>query len=369
LELLPLRGEGAAFTDVQGRGWGNASSTTPTELVDLISSIGAVGQLQPVLVEELTGGTRRLVSGERRVRAMRWGAIHHPDNGHFANVAAVVVDGPLSDEERRSWQLIENLARADLQPGELAAALLYERCAVLVARLVANDVAVPADVAALDDPVTRFEALDKVRRQAGLHSVGAPWPEVIRRIGIQLSEARARKLVAAFRSMPTEISAEMDAATVSLHSRAQWLKLRRGHADAAAEIWAALRDNDETDLLTGAVTEALDHPAAPVAAIVDTARTQREAANEARADTARRTRHPHPQPGPGLGVGCAAGDDRTEIDPDVVADVRRGLGRLLEALRAGAELSRYDTGSLRLHLAELDALLTPDPTATEGAAA
>jgi len=76
-ELLPLRGDGAAFTDVQGRGWGSDPTTSPAELADLISSIGAVGQLQPILVEELPdAGGRRVVSGERRLLALRWGSIN-----------------------------------------------------------------------------------------------------------------------------------------------------------------------------------------------------------------------------------------------------------------------------------------------------
>ncbi len=50
-ELLPLRGAGAVFTQVQARGPGE--STAPAELADLISSIREIGLLQPVLVEEL----------------------------------------------------------------------------------------------------------------------------------------------------------------------------------------------------------------------------------------------------------------------------------------------------------------------------
>ncbi len=207
-ELLPLRGDGAAFTDVQGRGWGGDPTTSPAELADLISSIGAVGQLQPILVEELpNAGGRRVVSGERRLLALRWGSINQADNPHFDNVAAVLVDGPLTEEERRCWQLVENLARAELKPGELAAALMYERCAVLASRLVDVGVDVPPSVMAHDDPIQRFSALDRVRREAGQHSLGAPWREVIQRIRIQLSEHNAQKLVRAFRALPGDLSA------------------------------------------------------------------------------------------------------------------------------------------------------------------
>ena len=350
-ELLPLRGEGAAFTDTQGRGWGSDATTSPTELADLISSIAMVGQLQPVLVEELDDGSRRIVSGERRLRAMRWGSIHHPDNDHFESIASVIVDGPLSDEERRSWQLIENLARADLQPGELAAALLYERCAMLTSRLLANATTVPTDIATLDDPIARFEALDKLRRDAELHSIGAPWSEVIARIGIQLSEDRAKKLVAAFRSIPAELSSEMDAAEVTLHSRMEFLKLHRGRAEAAEEIWEALRARDDTkQLLTRAVTEAMEHPEADTDEVVDAAEAFREAANAARGRGSEPTGGSEPTtPKPD--------DLATEIDPGSVAECRSAISALLDQLRAGAMLSRYDYGSLRLQLNELDQLL------------
>ncbi|MDH3368272.1 MAG: ParB/RepB/Spo0J family partition protein [Gemmatimonadota bacterium] len=352
-ELLPLRGEGAAFTDVQGRGWGSDAATSPTELEDLISSIAAVGQLQPVLVEETDGGDRKLVSGERRLRAMRWGSMHHPDNAHFASIAAVIVDGPLSEEERRSWQLIENLARVDLQPGELAAALVYERCAVLTSRLLASGVAVPRAVATLDDPLARFDALDKMRRNAELHSVGAPWREVIQRIGIQLSQDKAKKLVQAFRAMPPELSSEMDAAEVSLHSRMEFLKLHRGRSEAATEIWAALQERDEAQLLTRAVTEAVDHPTASAGELVDAAEAFHEASNAARAASLRS--------GGGEPATPSQADRglATEISSETAAACRTAIGSLLDQLRAGAALSRYDQGSLRLLIAELASYLNP----------
>jgi hypothetical protein len=51
-----------------------------------------------------------------------WGAVHLLSN--FAALAAFVRSGPMTEEERRRLQLTENLAREDLRPGELAAALL-----------------------------------------------------------------------------------------------------------------------------------------------------------------------------------------------------------------------------------------------------
>jgi ParB family chromosome partitioning protein len=196
-----------------------------------------------VLVEELPDGERRVVAGERRLRAARWGATNHPDNPHFSTIPVVVCPGPLSDEERRTWQLVENLAREDLQPGELAAALMYERSAVLVAKLLTAGVAIPAATAALEDPVARFRALDRLRVDAGLHHLGAPWSEVLRRLGIQMREEKARQMVRAFATLPEELSAQMDAAKVALATRLEYLRLERGgRADAAAQVWAAIAE-------------------------------------------------------------------------------------------------------------------------------
>jgi ParB family chromosome partitioning protein len=341
-ECLPLTGPGAAFTDVQGRGPGPA--TAPANLVELISSIASVGVLQPVLVEELPDGERRVVAGERRLRAARWGATNHPDNPHFASLPAVVCPGPLSDEERRVWQLVENLAREDLQPGELAAALMYERSAVLVAKLLTAGVAVPAGVAALEDPVARFRALDRLRVEAGQHHLGAPWGEVLRRLGIQMREEKARQLVRAFATLPEELSDQMDAAKVALATRLEYLRLERGRSEAAAELWAAVAERQRPELLGSAVREKLDHPELGPEEALDRAAERREEADRARA----RAQGVHD---------TEEASGRETVASEVVAEALATLRRLLASLRAGAALSRYDAGSLRLFTAELAAVL------------
>lgn len=350
LELLPLRGPHAAFTDVQGRGWGANPTTSPAELADLISSIATCGLLQPVLVEQLPDGARRVVSGHRRLLAMRWGANHLAGNPHFDALPANVVDGPLTDEEIRVWQLIENLARTDLQPGELAAALLYERCAALAGELARHGVAVNDDIRRIDDPVQRWEALDRVRRDRGLHNIGASWPTVIRRLGLQMSPDKAKKLVAAFRALPAEVSADMDAHDVALTSRMEWLRLRRGRQDAADQIWAAVKTRQRPDLLTRACTEAAAHPAASATDAVELAE-----AVHTRADAARAAAH----------TPTHDTDATATVDSQLVADARNALQRLLVRLRAGARLDRYDAGSLRLALDELAAAVDRATTAAD----
>jgi len=345
-ELLPLSGPGTPFTEAQGRGPGE--STAPANLVELISSIASVGVLQPILVEELAEGVR-LVSGERRLRAAIWGARHHPENAHFTHIPAVVCPGPLSEEERRCWQLVENLAREDLRPGELAAALLFERAAVLMTKLLAAGVPVGADVAYLDDPVERFRALDHLRVKAGCHHVGAPWEEVLRRLGLQLREDKAKTLVRAFASLPTELSAEMDAADIALATRLAFLKLNRGRAQAAAELWEAVKARGRPELLGAAVREQTTHPDLDPAGALDAAEALHEAADEARARAGRRR------------FGSQSEDpDADDIEPPARALVEAaltGLKELVEALRSGRRLSRYDAGSLELVAGELMELL------------
>jgi len=343
-ELLPLRGPDAAFTDVQGRGWGSGPTTSPKELEDLISSIATSGLLQPVLVEELPDdGGRRIVSGHRRLLAMRWGSVHVPDNPHFDQLPAVVVDGPLTDEEQRVWQLIENLARTDLRPGELAAALLYERCAVLATKLDEHGVAIPEHCLALDDPAARFAALDRVRVGADLHGIGAPWEEVIRRLGLQLSAAKAKKLVMAFRALPAELSSDMDKHAVTLASRLEFLKLHRGRQEAAEDIWAAVRQRERPQLLTRAVLEAENHPQATADELVDVAEAVHEAANQARGASM---------------TPDGGGRETNQWVPGPLVDAARlAVDRLLAELRQGGVLHVYDSGSLRLKLRELDARL------------
>ncbi|MGH9165637.1 MAG: ParB/RepB/Spo0J family partition protein [Acidimicrobiales bacterium] len=329
---------------MQGRGPGE--SMAPASLVELISSIATVGVLQPILVEELPDAGVRLVSGERRLRAVLWGASHHPENSHFTQIPAVVCPGPLSEEERRCWQLVENLAREDLKPAELAAALLFERAAVLTTRLLAAGVPVPAPVAYLDDPVERFRALDRLRTEAGCHHLGAPWGEVLRRLGLQLREEKAKALVRAFSALPQDLSAEMDAAEIALATRLAYLKLNQGRAQAAAELWEAIKARGRPDLLAAAIREQTDHPDIDPEAAVDAAEALHESADEARA-LAGRQRY-------------ATEDEPPSVQPvsrQLVDAALRGLKDLLEAMRAGTCVSRYDTGSLELFAIELLELL------------
>lgn len=397
-ELLPMRG--SVYTDVQGRGPG--PSTSPEGLADLITSISAVGVLHPVLVEELPGPEgrvqRRLVIGERRYRACRWGAVNQPDNPRFEKLPAVICPGPISDEDRRTWQLVENLAREDLQPGELANALLLERSAILRTQLDNAGIEVSEDIQRLEDPVARFEALEKLRGSDA--NLAAPWNLVLRRLGLQITSRRAREVVAAFRTLPRELSADMDQHQVALAARTNLARLSRGRREAASELWQAVKRLGRTDLLSAATRAQATNPEMPAEIAVSTAVTAHEQANAERAATLSRSTAPgeesgsedfaesadgvvqesavsdsaeaaspsgHAGPtGPqasSLGLAASDGEqsqpadewDETPepVDPPVLAAALEGLRGLNAQLAEGRSLHRFDAGSLRMLLTDL----------------
>jgi len=343
-ETYSLTGETTIFTEVQGRGWGNQSSMSTAGIEDLISSIGSVGLLQPILLEELPDSRLNLVAGERRLRALRWGSVNQPENPHFGSAAAIVVTGPLSVNDKRRWQLIENLAREDLKEGELAAALLYERASRLAEKLTAHgiDANGPLD---LDDPIDQWNALNKLRLANELHSLGVGWDEVISHLGISLSENRAIKTVAAFRSLPPELCSEMDANDVALASRRAFVALARsGRKEAAEGIWEALRERGQTHLLTRSCMEATNHPDADVDEIVELA-AQVHATQPAAI--------------------TAAGEEVQAEPPacdELAESTIEALENVLTQLRAGATVNGYRSGTLVLHCREVLGLLT-DPAA------
>lgn len=417
LETLPVTGPGAVFTEIQGRGPGE--STRPAALADLISSISGAGVLQPILVEETIhddGAHRRLVLGERRLRACRWGAAEDPANPHFAGIPAVICPGPLSDEDVRSWQLIENLAREPLQPGELAEALLLERCAMLITRLLGAGIAVPHAAAHHDDAVQRWNALQALRPAAGpAANVGAAWEDVIRRLGLHLTARKARLLVEAFRTLPREISSNMDQHRITLTARCRYAQLYRGREHAARSLWDAIAARGASGLLPAAVAELLTDATLEPESAIDVAAQCAADADARRSDTLT-GRTAEPSPGHSA-VGatrqaddCQLGDKTTSGDPptspwpqgaattklptattpvvditdldvditDLDADIDAGdnadldpgiemasvephrieaavaaLRALVEDLRAGRRLRRYDTGTLALLVDEL----------------
>jgi len=328
LAYLPLTGPGAVFTEPQGR---SGESFAPESLTDLISSIAAGGLLQPVLAEEIPqpggGAAYRLVAGERRLRAMLWGAAHLPGNPHFAALPALVCPGPLSEADRRRWQVAENLARQDLRPGELGAALLWQRCALLAERLEAAGCAIPAAVAAADGPADRYRLLESLARDRP--GVAAPWRDVLASTGIAISPRRARAVTAAFRALPRDLSEDMDRHQVTVSARLEAARLA-GRDDAAAEIWQAVKERGRPDLLTAAAAARAADPGLGARAAAGRAAVMAAAGSEARAS--RRAAAPAGQ----------------MIDPAVTEALIAGLRSLSTLLRAGGYADEYTAGSLRL---------------------
>ncbi|TKS96402.1 hypothetical protein E4U91_37780 [Streptomyces lasalocidi] len=389
-EMLPLRGQGAPFTELHAR---NPSDTLPpSELADLISSMSVIGLLEPVLAEEIVvdgkAPTIRLVTGERRLRAMRWGAVNRPENPHFQALPAVVCPGPLSEEERHMWRFVENFAREPLRPGEQAAALLYQRCAILVGKLLKAGKPVPQEVYAIPDPAERFLALEKIRGTDS--SCAAPWSEVLDRLGLQLNERKAGELVRAFRALPRDLTEEMDEAAIRLNTRIRFAELRNGRAQAAEGIWAALKSSKRLHLLPTAVNVGLEEPELEPDEIITEAEERQEAANAGRrAKLSRVLTHAEDQEetdeGDDAGVSAAAAADevaeiaepgcpvqpaapaeaaaeavpadvapsRPAVESNTIRAALDGIRGLLAEVRAGKEIARYDRGSLRLALREL----------------
>ena len=327
LAYLPLSGPRAAFTAPQGR---QGESFAPANLTDLISSIGAIGQLEPVLAEEIPRPpgppVYRLVAGERRLRAMLWGAAHMPGNPHFTALEAIVCAGPLTEDQRRTWQVAENLAREALRPGELGAALLWKRCALLAERMLAAGCDLPPQAAALDDPADRYRVLERAARRAG---AAAPWADVIASLGVSLSPRRARAVAAAFRALPRDLSQDMDRHGVPVTARLDAARMA-GQEDAAAEIWRAVKERGRPDLLAPAAAALAADPgigaraAAGRAAVLDAAGT-----------AARRAAR-------------AAVPAGQLIDPAVTRALLAALRSYAVLLRAGGYPGEFDAGSLRL---------------------
>lgn len=387
-EMLPLRGQGSPFTEPHARN--PSDSLPPAELADLISSMSVIGLLTPILAEEITVGgkapTIRLVAGERRLRAMRWGAVNRPDNPHFQALPAVVCPGPLSEEERHMWRFVENFAREPLKPGEQAAALLYQRCAILVGKLLKAGKPVSQEVYAIPDPAERFLALEKIRGTDS--SCAAPWSEVLDRLGLQLNERKASELVRAFRALPRDLTEEMDEAAVRLNTRIKFAELRNGRAQAAAGIWAALKSSKRLHLLPTAVNVGLEEPELGPEEIITEAEERQDTANAGR--RAKLTRVPTqtedqkeaeesddadavaeaaaqldhriepaatpaetaPEPAP-----ADPAPSRPAVEANTIRAALDGVRVLLAEVRAGKEIARYDRGSLRLALRELGAHL------------
>ncbi|HUU28106.1 MAG TPA: ParB/RepB/Spo0J family partition protein [archaeon] len=86
-------------------------SYNPETIAEIAASIEAQGLIQPVVVNDLGEGNYELISGERRLRAVK--------KMGWKEIPALV--RKVSDEELLEMSLVENLQREDLNPIEEAA--------------------------------------------------------------------------------------------------------------------------------------------------------------------------------------------------------------------------------------------------------
>ena len=189
---------------------------------------------------------------------------------------------------------------------------------------------------------------------------------MLRRLGVQIIKRKAQQLVRAFAALSAEISAEMDAAKIALHTRLRYLELDRGNRQAATDIWAAVKHRERPELLTAAVRARFTDDDLDPGAAVDVAEQIHADANAARQRAVQNETTETAASDPdGANQRSAAsseedaggwGRDAMPTQPvggAVVAGVLAGLKQLTAALRAGWELSPYDAGPLRLHGNEL----------------
>ncbi len=365
--MLPLRGPGAAYAASQARQPGDA--TTPAELSDLISSIAEIGVLHPILVEERPGKAHgrpamSVVTGERRLRACRWGAVHLPDNPNFDAIPAIISPGPGPARRVPEVAAGGEPAREPLRPGEQAAALLLHRCAILTGKLLRAGVSVPAEVYDIEDPVERFTTLEKIR--GGNADCAAPWAEVLTRLGLQLTPRKARQIVRAFAELPRELSAEMDEHQVALHTRIRFAQLRQGRAEAASQIWAAVKDGGRRTC-SAAVQAGLDDPRIDPGKAVEAADALHQAANASRSQ--KLSKHPATRSSAQKSAAVSAAITALR---DLAADLRTGVRPAgLDAARCACSPRKSSCycrrpRSRRDHGAAADAPDGPDPLPGRG---
>lgn len=243
ITFLPLEGKNSPVIRPQARS-GNMSEA---ELVELISSIGSVGLLHPILVRE-AGGEHIVVTGERRLRAMRLLQEKDPGNPHIQKgVPVIVANEDVDNVTIRNIQIAENLVRSDLSVSETGKALMWTRSSMLIEKLSEKGLDVPREILNLDCPVTIWEQLEDFRIENDAHGVGVPWGELIEHLGIELSPQRAQLLARSIKELPPGVSEDMDAKKVSLHSRIKWLNLARVDPEAAEAVWAEFAEQDETN--------------------------------------------------------------------------------------------------------------------------
>ncbi|AXV10314.1 hypothetical protein DVS28_b0574 (plasmid) [Euzebya pacifica] len=240
LRDLPVLGKGAPRVNPQVRP-AQAHALTREGVDELIQSMRFIGQLQPVIVEELPDGTLQLIAGQRRMNALEFAHAEEIDSRHFnGTMKALVFPGPLSEWELWAVQLAENIKRKDLTATDVGRALWMARCKLLVERVTAQDQEVPDEIMGISNPADRCVALFEWKDSiAGLGTTGANWLDTAEALGLDMSEPTAKAKAKQFRDLGETLSAKLDGQGASHRAR-----------KAAAEVTAASGQDAADEILT-----------------------------------------------------------------------------------------------------------------------
>jgi ParB/RepB/Spo0J family partition protein len=168
----------------------NPRSDAASDLDGLIASLASEREpylVQPPLVERLPSGAYRLISGERRLRAVTaagWKQI------------ACLVQPHISPIVAHSMRVVENLHRVELHPLDSAIALkiawLTENGLALGA-----EAAIHATLAKEQPPLATLLELGAVTKEAGFAPTAPPipWQALLDRLGLAIKRERLDKLL------------------------------------------------------------------------------------------------------------------------------------------------------------------------------
>jgi ParB/RepB/Spo0J family partition protein len=168
----------------------NPRSDAASDLDGLIASLASEHEpylVQPPLVEKLAQGGYRLISGERRVRAITAAGWQH---------VACLVQPHISPILAHSMRVVENLHRVELHPLDSAIALKIAWLTENGLALGAEE-AIHATLAKEQPPLATLLELGAVTKEAGFAPTAppVPWQALLDRLGLAIKRERLDKLL------------------------------------------------------------------------------------------------------------------------------------------------------------------------------
>jgi ParB/RepB/Spo0J family partition protein len=168
----------------------NPRSDAASDLEGLIASLASEREpylVQPPLVERLPTGVYRLISGERRLRAVTaagWQQV------------ACLVQPAISPVVAHSMRVVENLHRVELHPLDSAIALKIAWLTENGLALGAEE-AITATLAKEQAPLATLLELGTVAKEAGFAPTAPPipWQALLDRLGLAIKRERLDKLL------------------------------------------------------------------------------------------------------------------------------------------------------------------------------